>query len=125
MIVSVGSLALTVPPLTALGARRPPPNEVQGVVVHPPRDSRVAVRVEVITEADPRQPRAEEPRPTPQAYGHPAQLLAVDLEAPRRAGKLGTPDARRATAAYSAHADWQRYDVPGERDAPQLLDVRA
>jgi hypothetical protein len=126
MIVSVGSHALTVPPHTSFGTRRLPPDEVQGVIVNPPRDSRVAVRVEVVTEDEPRQqPRAAEREPLPQAYAFEAALLAANLEASQAASKLGTSDARRATAAYSAHADWRRYDVPGQRDAPKFLDVRA
>jgi hypothetical protein len=125
MIVSVGSHALTALPLKAFGTRRPP-EDVQAVIVNPPRESRVAVHVQVVTEGDPYpQPPAAEREPPSQAYAYEAALLAANLEASRAAGELGTPDPRRAAAAYSAHADWRRDEVPGQRDAPQLLDVRA
>ena len=47
MIVPIGSHTLAVPAIAAVATRRPHPEEVSGVVVTPPRESRVAVRVEV------------------------------------------------------------------------------
>jgi hypothetical protein len=129
MIVPISSQALTVPPVTALHARRQAraQEDLQGVVVNPPRDSRVAVRVEVVThdERPEWQPRAAEREPEPQPYGYEAALFAANVEASRTAAKLGTPDPRRAAAAYTAHAEWQQYGAQNQREAPQLLDVRA
>jgi hypothetical protein len=126
MIVPVSAQALAVAPVTALRTRRPAPSEVQGVVVNPPRDSRVAVRVEVVTEGESQLRAAARDRDAPvYAYAQEAALLASNLEASGTTAKLGSPDSRRAAAAYTAHAAFRQYDVPGQRDEPQFIDVRA
>jgi hypothetical protein len=126
MIVPVSAHALSVAPVTALRTRRPSPNEVQGVVVNPRRDSRVAVHVEVVSQAEPQLKAAEWERDAPAyAYAQEAALLASNVEASHSTAKLGAPDARRAAAAYTAHAAFRQADVPSQREAPQFLDVRA
>jgi hypothetical protein len=126
MIASIGSHALTVPPVTALRRRQPSPDEVQGVVVNPPRNSRVAVRVEVVTRGEPQeQPRTAEREPDPKPYSYEGWLFAANLEASKPAQELGAPSPRRAAAAYSAQADWQQQASQSAPEAPQYLDVRA
>lgn len=131
MIGPVGSHALAIPGITAITPRRPQPEEVQGVVVNPPRDSRVAVRVEVVSSGSEgrawQQPSAAERDSDPQPYAWEAALMAANVEASRTAQKLGSADPRKAVAAYAAHADWQGYasTSTSPRPAPQLLDVRA
>lgn len=131
MIAPIGSHALFVPPVTAITARRPQPQpeEVQGVVVNPPRDSRVAVRVEVVTQGEGReweQPKAAERDSDPKPYTWEAALMAANVEASRTAQRLGSADARKAVAAYTAAAEWQGYGASAQQaPAPQLLDVRA
>jgi hypothetical protein len=127
--VPISSLALAVPPVSVLNARRPSRDQVQGVVVNPPRESRVAVRVEVVSRderADWPQPQAAAEREAePQAYAFEAALFAANVEASGTAATFGSPDARRAAAAYNAHAEWRQYGAPSQSAAPQLLDVRA
>lgn len=128
MIAPIGSHALIVPAVTALGPRRPQPEEVQGVVVHPPRDTRVAVRVEVVSHSDDRewqQPAAAEREADPQPYAWEAALIASNVEASRTAQRLGGADPRKAVAAYAAQADWRGYAAEAQRPVPQLLNVRA
>lgn len=128
MIAPIGSHALIVPAVTSLGPRRPQPEEVQGVVVNPPRDTRVAVRVEVVSHGDEReweQPQAAERDSDPRPYAWESALMAANVEASRTAQKLGAADPRKAVAAYAAQADWQGYAAEAQRPAPQLLDVRA
>jgi hypothetical protein len=131
MIVPIGSSALAVPPVTAITTRRPARDQVQAVVVSPPRESRVAVRVEVVSQderGDWQQPaaaRASERDSEPQPYAYEAALFAANLEASRTAQKLGSADSRRAAAAYSAQSEWRQYGAMNQSEAPQLLDVRA
>lgn len=128
----IGSQALAVAPITALATRRPARDEVRAVVVHPPRESRVAVRLEVVSQDErgdweqPAAARTSERHAEPQAaYGYEAALFAANVEASRTAHKLGSADSRRAAAAYGAQSEWRHYGAANQREAPQLLDVRA
>jgi hypothetical protein len=125
MIAPVSSRALMVAPVTLL-SRRAPQNQVQGVVVNPPRDSRVAVRVEVVTQGEPReQPRAADRDPDPEPYSYESWLFASNLEASKPASNTASPNPRRVAAAYSAQADRQQYGSERTEEAPRYLDVRA
>jgi hypothetical protein len=128
MIVPIGSHALALPAIAAVGTRRPQPEEVQGVIVTPPREGRVAVRVEVVTD--------DQPQPQPLAAELPAAsfeaaLYAANLETTAEAAQLGAADPRRAAAAYSASSEWRSgygagYGGAREgREPPRYLDVRA
>jgi hypothetical protein len=130
MIVPIGSHTLAVPAIAAVGTRRPPPEEVQGVVIMPPRDGRVAVRVEIVTDhASQALPQPSAAELAPASYE--AALYAANLETTAEATQLGATDLRRAAAAYSAHSEWRSgYGAGsgGARDArepPRYLDVRA
>ncbi len=126
MIVPIGSQTSPITALAAVGTRRPQPDEVQGVIVAPPRDSRVEVRVEVVTDGEPRpQPSAAEQWT---AGSYEAALYAANLEASEVATQMGAPDLKRAAAAYSAHSEFQGYGGAGggeQRERPRYLDVRA
>jgi hypothetical protein len=125
MIVPFGSQTSPITAIAAVGTRRPPPDEVQGVIVAPPRDSRVEVRVEVVTQEEPRQqPRAAE-QLVPASYE--AALYVANLEASKAATQMGAPDLKRAAAAYNAHSEFRGYGGAGaeSREPPRFLDVRA
>jgi hypothetical protein len=124
MIVPIGSHSLAIPSIAAVEARRPQPEEVQGVVVTPPREGRVAVRVEVVTDGEHPQPSASNELP-PASYE--AALYAANLEASMEATQLGATDLRRAAAAYSANSDWRGGSGGARepREPPRYLDVRA
>jgi hypothetical protein len=122
-------ISLAVPSIAAVGTRRPQPEEVRGIIVTPPREARVAVRVEVVTEDEQRpQPPAANEVPPP---SYEAALYAANLEASMEAAQLGATDLRRAAAAYSASSDWRGGSASGYggaregREPPRYLDVRA
>jgi hypothetical protein len=133
MILGAGIRNPTLPPVAGFGGHRPKPDEVRGVVVEPPRDMNVVVRVEIVTDGNAQpawvpQPAAAERDAEPQEYSREAVLLSSHLEATRAASRLGAADARRAAAAYGEHANWQQYHEarrkPGE-PAPQHISLRA
>jgi hypothetical protein len=88
---------------------------VHGVVVNPPRESRVSVRVEIVSGerdspnsdagAASRAEREREPQPVAASEAMRA-ALASEIPPPA-AARLGSPDARQAALAYGAHAEWQ------------------
>jgi hypothetical protein len=131
MLVPIGLQTSPVTAIAGVGTRRPQPDEVQGVIVAPPRDSRVEVRVEVVTDADRRPPplaaETAEPAEALAPASHEAALYAANLEASQAATQLGAPDLRRAAAAYSAHSEYRGYGRAGgeAREPPRYLDVRA
>ena len=116
----------------------PPPSQaVQGVVVHPPRDSRVAVRVEIVTE--PERPADREhdatmssgtsSAPSPyEAYNDRSWFTvgAAELQPAAASVRFGAADARTAAAAYRAQADFQSAtQAEPAREPPRHLSVRA
>lgn len=129
MLVPIGLQTSPTTAIAAVGTRRPQPDEVQGVIVAPPRDSRVEVRVEVVTDGEPRSQPSAADALAPASYE--AALYAANLEASKVATELGTPDLRRAAAAYSAHSDFRGYGSGASgagveaRERPRYLDVRA
>lgn len=114
---------------------------MQGVVVNPPRDSRVAVRVEIVTEPrDALPPTASEDAisaPPPPAYEPWRDLswfttayasAAADVQPlAAAAARFGAPDGQYAASAYRAQADWRQSSgsASSAGDSSPLLSVRA
>lgn len=121
MVLGTGVRERQLPPPVGAGQRSrqqqdPQPEQVvQGVVVNPPRESRVSVRVEIVSDGPDAQQGeaaaaatwADQEYEPPAATANEALLasLTADLPPPT-AARLGAPDARRAAEAYSAHAEW-------------------
>lgn len=127
MIVPFGSQTSPITALAAVGARRSPPDAVQGVIVAPPRNSSVEVRVEVVTQEEPRpQPSAAE-QLAPASYEAALYVANLEMEASKAATQMGAPDLKRAAAAYNAHSEFRGYGSAGgeTREPPRFLDVRA
>ena len=122
MVLGTGVRERQLPPPVGAGQRSrqqqdPQPEQVvQGVVVNPPRESRVSVRVEIVSddregqqgEAAGAASWVDQEYEPPLSAASEAMLaaVAVDQPPPAAAARLGAPDARRAAEAYSAHAEW-------------------
>ncbi|HKU36511.1 MAG TPA: hypothetical protein VJR89_00150 [Polyangiales bacterium] len=111
-------------------SQEPQPELVQGVIVNPPRETKVSVRVEIVSEADPQASAnaaatpvwPDRPSEPPAAAASEAMLAAVAVEVPQpSAARLGSVDPRRAAAAYFANSDWHPFE---QRPAPRL-SIRA
>jgi hypothetical protein len=140
MILGLGTAAgalrdrASLPPHTD-ASRRVPPREVdatvQGVVVNPPRDASVAVRVEIITEPL-RREDTERYAPADTSWQErdwqqqrPSYVEAPAELPPAAAAQLGSVDAQRAASAYRAHAEWQPYAATNPEASTRRLSVRA
>src|SRR5262245_43375479 len=112
MALAPGIRERLLPPAAGAPTRRsqePQPELVQGVIVTPPREARVSVRVEIVSEGDPHtgghaaQAWPDRQPVPPAALASEAMLAAVAAELPPpSAAGLGGVDPRRAAAAYFA-----------------------
>lgn len=93
------------------------------------RESIVAVRVQVVTNANERpetsQPVAAEARDEQQTYSRESAQFFARLQSESATAHWNATDAQRAAAAYTAHADWRGYGASGASAPPALLSRRA